>query len=811
MSDTVLSGRWVVYYGSENRQKRIVRDTSVTPTVIDSVNGLYSALQDLFDELNQMDDGTPMSAQTPTEYTIGIIDPGDKDPWFIDRTSVEYLKSGALKTASWARVQDSNVGIVRITYTTGTDFISTDIGKTITNATSGSTGTLLDYNSTGSTKYAWIRPATFGSANNWGGTSGTITVTGGSAASVTQATAAVTGESLWANIYTLGTIEDNTHIYIQQNPTGSTPLLVAYKDTTDWWLDGQIDILVNVKEVGTEIDEGVITVMARQYSKTYSYYITDLTAGGRNPVPLQTGKDLDNKTGYWTATVASSSGFAVGDVIYVTSTTKKGVITAIATNDIRYYLIGDPITNFVNGDTITNGTASSAIGTGPTAYGPAALGTPPVVTFGTLTAGGSYDIDENGTPENYSVVIDCNQNSLANVYEWCKYVTRRGSVVDLDSGTQTITGQFYTGSDYRIIYDSLTGSIADGSVVTQVTSGATGTVTNHNTTDKILTLRSSRGTFTTTGGQIRFDVSNYVVVSGSSTIAAITPIAAAPFGTFAGGKFFCAPGVVLTDYQAGDANNFQLVDDNGTVRVAPTKVTVTVGNTRAGDKIAVFRLASGDIQKNTYSATVQTGGTATTVIVNEVIGTDEPGKTSGGIIRLVDSSAQKEYRLRFSSWSTSTFTLAYTNVASAGAGTTTTNVNSTGIGTASLVGDLVYNVTQAGAVSYVTAIVDANNVTIFPAITGQAPTNNIKFNVLPVTTTTSPQDYFYVPFIDVYETVGTDGSAGSESIQVVYNASVSVRVRARKAGSILPFEQDSAIGQNGMNVNVIRTPDTIFA
>ncbi len=80
MSDTVLGARWVVYYEAENRQKRVVRDTAVTPTTIDSVNALYSAVQDLFDELAQMDDGSVMSAQTPTEYTIGIIDAGDKDP-----------------------------------------------------------------------------------------------------------------------------------------------------------------------------------------------------------------------------------------------------------------------------------------------------------------------------------------------------------------------------------------------------------------------------------------------------------------------------------------------------------------------------------------------------------------------------------------------------------------------------------------------------------------------------------------------------------------------------------------------------------
>src|SRR3989344_549430 len=145
MADSILSGRWFVYYGAENRQKRITRDTTVTPTVTDTVNALYSALQNQFDELTQMDDGVPMSAQTPTEYTIGIIDAGDKDPWFIDRTSVEYLQGGAIKTASWKRnplVGDGTgtIGIVQIKYTATTNLDATDIGRDILMTTDGDLG-----------------------------------------------------------------------------------------------------------------------------------------------------------------------------------------------------------------------------------------------------------------------------------------------------------------------------------------------------------------------------------------------------------------------------------------------------------------------------------------------------------------------------------------------------------------------------------------------------------------------------------------------------------------------------------------------
>ncbi|KKP72465.1 MAG: hypothetical protein UR68_C0015G0026 [Candidatus Roizmanbacteria bacterium GW2011_GWA2_35_19] len=815
MSDTILSGDFTVYYSAENRQKRIVWTGSATGTR--TVNQLYSALQDLFDELTQLDDGVPMSAQTPTEYTIGIVDPGDKDPWFIDRTTVEHLTGGALKTASWDRVQDSNVGIVKVVCN-NTSIVSGDIGMDIS-IDAGDAGTLLDVKGTGAGSELWIRPDTYAVGNSWD--SGTTITCNAHTATFTSVTSA--GESLWANIYTLGTIESNTHIYIQQNPTATSPLLVAYKGTSDWWEDGHIDILVNVKELGTETDEGWIYVFARQYSKTYSYYSVDLTNGGRNPIPLQTGNDLDNQTGFRETDMATSSGTFVDGEVFDDDATglKKAVVTSWneTTKVLQYYLIGDPISDFSNGDAIT-GVTSLATGTvvTPTDIGPAALSPVPTVTFGGLTTGGSYDIDEDGTAENYSIVLDCisaTNHRVTTMYEWTKYLTRRGNSADIVNGTPVQQGQFYVGSEYRIRYSgSVTGgTIDDGDKVTQETSGAIGYVVNHNTTDKIIVLRNTRGTFATHatthtlstvgggGGSVEVD----------TEASAIAPITAAPFGTFAGGKFFLAPGVVLANFHSLDLNNFQLVDDNGTVRVAPTKVYVTVNNVLTDDKIAVFRLtgSSGDIEKNYYSCTAQSAE-ATTVVVGETIRVDEPGKTTGGILRIVDNNADptltKEYRLRFSSWLTSTFTLASATLTPE-AGTNTTTVVDTGAFTAALckVGDLIYNVTL-DAYSYVVSRDSDDQVTISPAIASQTNTDTIKKNVLPAAVTTA--DDVYVPFIDVKAL-----SDGSEQVQVVYSATVYTRVRARRSGAlsnrILPFEQDSTIGTSGMTVSVIRTPDTI--
>lgn len=815
MSDIILGGDFTVNYLAENRQKSIVWTGSATGTR--TANQLYSALQDLFDELNQMDDGVPMSAQTPTEYTIGIIDAGDKDPWFIDRTTVEHLTGGALKTASWARVTGTNTGIVRITYTITTDFIAGDIGKTITNATSGSTGTLLDFNSTGSTKYAWIRPATNAAGNDWGGSTGIITVTGGSAASVTQASAAVTGESLWANIYSLGTIEFATHLYVYQNAA----YLTKYKSiTSDWWGDGHIDILVNVKEVGVEIDEGVVTVFGRQYGKTYDDFIVDLTSGGRNPIPLATGSDLNNTTGYKQFTGSSGTGtFNVGNFIYVgaswAAATKRGAITKVAGTGaapvLDYYLIGD-LTDFANLDAVkeyvqatgADGDATCTAGA-PSNVGPATYSTI-TATFGAYTGS---DIDESGSAENYSLKIDlASTYTVAQGYEWSKYVTRRGGTADIDASTQVVTGQFYIGSDYRLVYTgTITGTINEGDTVTQAGSGAKGTITAKNTTAKIIVLRNSRGTFNTSG---LVTASSGGTFTPDSSATALAPIKAAPFGTFAGGTWFGAPGVVFVNYLNADANKFQLVDDNGNVIKAPTKVTISVGNTRQGDRIAVFRLiaAGGDIKKNTYSATVQSAGATTLVIdTGGGITIDEPGKTAGGVLRLVDVSANQEYRLRFTSWTSSTFTLTSSTGLTADAGSNTTTIVDAGVFTNAKVGDLIRS-TSPAAISYITVVTDNNTVTISPAIAGFTTASTYEINTLPVATATD--DTTYVPLIDAYETTGDGTTPGSESSIVTYSADIPVRIRARQAGNILPYEADSTVTSTGMSNNIIRTADSIF-
>jgi len=818
MSDTVLAGRWTVYYEAENRQKRI-KWTGGAATA-DTVKSLYLALMDLFDELPQMDDGTPMKADTPTEYAVGIIDPGDDDPWFIDPESVEHLTGGAIKTLSWKRVEGSNTGIIRV-LTENCFIVEADIGYDVISS-NGDSGTLLDVRTLPSgEKELWIRPDTDDPTDSFADSTGILQC---NLHGADQIDAAATGEMLWANIYGLGTIVTDTHLYIYQGAqlgdTAPDAILTGYKTDFDWWDDGFFDVLVMVADQAADlttrsefIDEGYITVLARQYGKTYTYYIVDLFAGGRNPIPLETGNDLNNTTGWRTVTGAGDSAgdWNVGDEIEGQNTGARGKIAAIEGANpnivLRYYLIGDVRIDFQAGETIDDlddtGTCTAGA---PADYGPALLAGLSIVH----SADNTHDIDEDGSNEYYSIVIDVNNERLYDAYEWAKYETRRGEmgVANHDG----IEGEQYIGSDYRIVYTSLNGAIAEGSVVQQPEVGAAtakGTVVAHHTGAKVLILRNCRGTFNNVDN-IGIDAGNFV---DPTTCSTITPIKACPYGTFAGGVWFAAPGVVFDNIDALDGNNYQLTDDQGNVVEAPTKVTVAMTNSRIKDRLAIFRLTAvgGQINKAEYQIDSEHDIGDVTIKVDPVITADTPGKTTGGILFVVDASAGEEHRYRYETWSGDVFNLFTKALDLTEGGTDSDTIHAAGGFADCKVGDIIYNF-DSTAYTYIKSITNDDEVEIYPSIPGQGAGEQFRVGVV-VADYVAVTDKVYVPLIHVHETAGTDVAPGSESISVVYLADIPVRIRARHANdtqyNIKPFETDGKVEATGMSVAVIRTPETI--
>lgn len=96
----------------------------------------------------------------------------------------------------------------------------------------------------------------------------------------------VGGNDLWSCIYTIGNIEADCPLYVVQNGT----------KLTSYWTAGHINILVKVMDAGTLIDAGTLTVYGRKYGDLYGHSEVDASAGGINPVPIQTAEDVNNTT-----------------------------------------------------------------------------------------------------------------------------------------------------------------------------------------------------------------------------------------------------------------------------------------------------------------------------------------------------------------------------------------------------------------------------------------------------------------------------------------------------------------------------------
>lgn len=258
---------WTIDYVN----KRLTHTSGLT---VYSVNALYTYIMDDIDEIVQMDDLVPMSAQTPTEYTM-------INGWFIDDESVKYLLGGAIKTSGYL----NTIQVLSLISAGYTNAVPSDIGKLVTDD-GGNTGNLLAYNNT--LRKWWVRWSSTVSASS------TMAIVTGTGAGTTIASISVNGEDLYANAYTLGTIESlpSPQIYIYQNNSR----IAEWSSLTNFD-PGQIDVLIKVKEAGTLIDSGLCTILARQGGDLFSHFTIDLSAGGRNAVPLGTSDDLNEDTG----------------------------------------------------------------------------------------------------------------------------------------------------------------------------------------------------------------------------------------------------------------------------------------------------------------------------------------------------------------------------------------------------------------------------------------------------------------------------------------------------------------------------------
>jgi len=476
--------------------KIIGRDSSPS-TDLYTVNQLYSYLMDTFDELAQMDDQIPMSAQTPTSYTM-------TNGWYIREDLTRQLKTGAIQTSGYT--DDVHTLELDGTYS-GPD--EANIGSQVTDDSSD-IGALLDFDNVAQKWWIRVGSSTVIADNSVMSINGDAGVTGDASGD------SVTGETIFANPYSLGSINGSPTLYIYQDGA-----------VLDWsgfavdqsWADGHFDILVKVTEGSTDINSKQITVFAREFGELYSNFVITLTTAGQNAVPLGTALDGNNES-------------SVGDVEDMQDGTTATI--AIAYNFASPY---------------------------------------------------QYDIGDGNGNQSYDCEIDCDGQSLADVYEVTKYWTRRTSTKQLEfnSDSNFINGEAYLYAD-----------------------------------------------------------------------AAYSPVVTAPFGAFAGGKFFGARGVYFTDLHGDDAQAFQLIDNGGTTRNPPNYQAFTVAGLASGDRVGVYletAEGSGLVKKDQYS--LSGANALNTITVGVAIPADTPA--TGTIIVVDDDESEVSYA--YTSYSGSDFTV----------------------------------------------------------------------------------------------------------------------------------------------------------
>lgn len=810
--------------------------TNGIPNTRYTLNELYSFLQDTFDEPGQMDDPVPMSAQTPTQYTV-------INKWFMDDETMKAIYSGSLQTSGWAFA--ASEGITQHWWTTGSSDppIAADIGKDVIVGATTKKGTILAVDT--ARRIVWIRNTDvtqFVAGDN-------VVEDGGATVNyIIEADSGAqqgvrSGDSVWSNLFSVGTIQDDTEIYVAQEDEthggSTTPVL---SKLTSWWdsdsdftastngvAAGHFDILVKTRDAGVWVDDlnltsqGRLAVYARQGRTVYTHFELN-GAVGNFVVPFaSTGFDINQRgfarmsTGVWTGT------YQVGEVI-TGSTAGKAIITAaVVDTSIDYILVDKDQAEFGDVDTITgetSGATSTRVTGGPTAINGAVSGGITV----TVGDDNTFDVDEDGTVENYAAVVNCNSVVLSSVYERLQFLTWRGQTGNIlpEPGAGFEDGELYRGvGDAYITTDAEGTALTEGQTVTGSISSATGELVAYFFSGGVgyLIVTNVKGSF----------VNNDVISDeGAGTVTAdanqesLVDVNAAPFGTFAGGRFFVARGVVLQNVPAGDSNNWQTIDVTGTARQPPTTITVTFDGLVVNDRAIILEVGTAggtDVVKTVVG--LASGALGSSLIVLDAAAAQDVPAT--GWLRVVDTGTPgKEERYEYASITAAGLNVNLRTVSPgddvADAGGSATVLNDVNVGLnfgqdgQAKVGHMIRNVTDGSEAVILRRITD-NSIETTPLtggttddwITGDAyEINTVQFLI-------DAADTGYFPFIDDAVESGT-----SLSKSIKFDAVTEIVARARFSDPdvggqrIQPFEQLSRQLTNAdLTITAIRTDDDI--
>jgi len=475
------------------------------------------------------------------------------------------------------------------------------------------------------TVYKWLNGWTFGHANDYKYLEGgAITDPVGSGSTY--------ADSLWSNLYSIGSQPVGTQLYLVQ----------ADAEVTPWWISGNIDILVKVKDTGSWIQSdnasgtptnGGIWIYAREFGEFYDHNFADLSGGGRTPIGINTAIDSGNRSGELYLTPAATTNFTVGAFVKGGTSGAVGKITKVDATDIWLsavrggpYVISETLVEYTDRECQSAGDGSTT-NSGSTAFTNVVAGYTDVIAvfvqreFSGGTSSEPFTLGETVTQAGTGATF--------------KFVGEAANVLYVEdvSGSPNGTGQL---SGATALYTP-TATAAATEVDLPLFPGATSYPYN-----MVIGLNSK----TTSQG---YEWAKYVTRYGSTGAtyplnsddgqeyrAAIegtyTDVKAAPLGTLAGTTMYGARGVFIT--QAASPL-FVLIDADGTERLPPNYQRVIANHTDlSGCNIFVAKISAGSIVKNQYTFN-QPSSDATHLVVNEAI--DLYATPLSGVIRVGDT------------------------------------------------------------------------------------------------------------------------------------------------------------------------------
>ncbi len=660
------------------------------------VRQLYNFIQDTWDELDQMDDTIPMSGQVKNaQYTL-------INGWFIPDRSMRFLDSGSIRDST-----SDNV---------------------------------------------WANPQSLG-----------------------------TMEAVGATGYSANAVQPQ--LYIEQNGVFTDPQDVPA-------LEGHINLLIKITSntdttltatgAGAQIDSGRLRVYNRFFLHTYSHFFTATNdTGGVVTIALATSNDLNNTTethdfayisgaGTWNAgeEIVSDGAGTVADPIAV------GVVVAAGTGTTGnvQYVLKSTATNFASPDVVTTQISQVTKQTNAAPTGVVA-GYSDKIGFGFVdsnftggtTSGGPFFIGEPVTNASGSSGVILEDETGANTL-----------YIDEDETDTAWDTSIITGSNSSATYNPTTrtadtvapkdiGDEIDSNYgcvfgLDKTNSGSGRTIQELYEYTKYLTSKEADATFQLQAGrnqQITVQGRLYRKVDQSDTTPTFAEQVDAPYGIKAGALMLAARSVFIQDMANADIQNFNLIDEAGTIEVPPNIQTLEVTGLAVNDRVVTY----------------ETDGAASTTIR---VGQYQVGTVGGGNNQSADSTIDLDAALDAVPMNADTPTTGTIRVE---------DPNNAG---------LFLNFTYGSRVK---------SSGIFTMdTTAEQPTPNIG----DVTSSTNlvAADDAYVVLLSAIAASSTE----SATIEFVENLNIMTRVRKR---GILPFEVTGTFNNSGASVAVIRTTDPV--